>query len=246
LTWVPRRAATIPPDASIDTPMAKRILVIEDEPQMLLGLRDNLEIEGYEVITATDGEAGLAMAIASTPDLIVLDVSVPRKSGFEVCRELRTRTCTTPVVMLTGRTQETERVLGLNVGADDCVSKPFSILELIARIRAVLRRVDHCVSPETCHIGDIEINFRNHQAHQAGRRVDFTMRELALLRHLVAHTGQVVTRHQILEQVLGFEHSLATRTVDNFVVRLRQKLENTPHEPKHILTIHGEGYKFVG
>ena len=227
--------------------MTKRILVIEDEPQMLLGLRDNLELEGYEVITAADGEEGLAKAISAAPDLVVLDVTLPRKNGFEVCRELRARANATPVVMLTARSQETEKVLGLELGADDYVTKPFSITELLARIRAVLRRAGgRPAGVETCRIGDVEIDFRTHQAHRAGQRIDFTAREFDLLRYLVGHTGQVVTREQILNQVWGYEESPTTRTIDNFVAKLRQKIERAPHEPEHILTVHGAGYKFVG
>ena len=149
--------------------MTKRILVIEDEPQMLLGLRDNLELEGYEVVTASDGEDGLAKAISTAPDLVILDITLPRKNGFEVCRELRARANPTPVVMLTARSQETEKVLGLELGADDYVTKPFSITELLARVRAVLRRAGGRPSGlETCRIGDIEIDFRTHQAHRGG------------------------------------------------------------------------------
>jgi DNA-binding response OmpR family regulator len=227
--------------------VTKRILVIEDEPQMLLGLRDNLELEGYEVVTASDGEDGLSKAISAAPDLVILDITLPRKNGFEVCRELRARANPTPVVMLTARSQETEKVLGLELGADDYVTKPFSITELLARVRAVMRRAGGRPSGlETCRIGDIEIDFRTHQAHRAGQRIDFTAREFDLLRYLVAHTGQVVTREQILNQVWGYEESPTTRTIDNFVAKLRQKIERAPHEPEHILTVHGAGYKFVG
>ena len=164
-----------------------------------------------------------------------------------MCRELRARANPTPVVMLTARSQETEKVLGLELGADDYVTKPFSITELLARVRAVLRRTSGRASGlETCRIGDIEINFRTHQAHRGGQRIDFTAREFDLLRYLVAHTGQVVTREQILNQVWGYEESPTTRTIDNFVAKLRQKIERAPHEPEHILTVHGAGYKFVG
>ncbi len=225
----------------------KRILVIEDEPQMLLGLRDNLELEGYEVLTAADGEEGLNKALSSMPDLVILDVTLPRKNGYEVCRELRARANATPVVMLTARSQETDKVLGLELGADDYVTKPFSITELLARIRAVLRRTAGRPSTlESCRIGEIEIDFRTHQARRGSTRVEFTAREFDLLRYLVAHTGQVVTREQILNQVWGYEESPTTRTIDNFVAKLRQKIEQLPHEPEHILTVHGAGYTFVG
>lgn len=225
----------------------KRILVIEDEPQMLLGLRDNFELEGYEVETASDGEDGLAKALASAPDLVILDLNLPRLSGFDFCRELRTRANSTPVVMLTARTQEADKVLGFEVGADDYVTKPFSITELLARVRAVLRRT--AGAPTTagaCRIGDIEVDFRTYQARRGEQRIEFTARELDLLRYLVARSGQVVTREQILNEVWGYEESPTTRTVDNFVAKLRQKIEPAPHNPQHLLTIHGSGYKFVG
>jgi DNA-binding response OmpR family regulator len=227
----------------------KRILVIEDEPQMLLGLRDNLELEGYEVQTAGDGDEGLQKAATFQPDLVILDVMLPRKNGFDVCRELRARSITTPVVMLTARNQETDKVLGLELGADDYVTKPFSITELLARVRAVLRRSS--VRPaagaaDTYRIGDLEIDFRIHQARRGKQRVEFTAREFELLRYFVTHIGQVVTREQILNEVWGYEEFPTTRTIDNFVAKLRQKIEKSPHAPEHILTIHGSGYKFVG
>jgi len=225
----------------------KRILVIEDEPQMLLGLRDNLELEGYEVQTAADGDEGLAKAAAVAPDLVILDVMLPRKNGFDVCRELRARSNTTPIVMLTARSAETDKVLGLELGADDYVTKPFSITELLARVRAVLRRsAAQKPAADVVQIGDIEMDFRLHQARRGTARVDFTAREFELLRYFVQHTGQVVTREQILNEVWGYEEFPTTRTIDNFVAKLRQKIERSPHAPEHILTIHGSGYKFVG
>jgi len=227
----------------------KRILVIEDEPQMLLGLRDNLELEGYEVQTAADGDEGLQKATTFQPDLVILDVMLPRKNGFDVCRELRARSIATPVVMLTARNQETDKVLGLELGADDYVTKPFSITELLARVRAVLRRSGGRPAgapAETYRIGDLEIDFRIHQARRGKQRVEFTAREFELLRYFVTHIGQVVTREQILNEVWGYEEFPTTRTIDNFVAKLRQKIEKSPHAPEHILTIHGSGYKFVG
>jgi DNA-binding response OmpR family regulator len=227
----------------------KRILVIEDEPQMLLGLRDNLELEGYEVQTASDGDEGLGKAGSFNPDLVILDVMLPKKNGFDVCRELRSRSATLPIVMLTARSAETDKVLGLELGADDYVTKPFSITELLARVRAVLRRAGSqkpSGSNDTVRIGDIEIDFKLHQARRARQRIEFTAREFDLLRYFVQHTGQVVTREQILNEVWGYEEFPTTRTIDNFVAKLRQKIERAPHAPEHILTIHGSGYKFVG
>jgi DNA-binding response OmpR family regulator len=227
----------------------KRILVIEDEPQMQLGLRDNLELEGYEVQVAGDGDEGLAKAASFAPDLVILDVMLPRKNGFDVCRELRARSNTTPIVMLTARSAETDKVLGLELGADDYVTKPFSITELLARVRAVLRRAGTQKAADTAdavRIGDIEIDFKLHQARRGKTRIEFTAREFDLLRYFVQHTGQVVTREQILNEVWGYEEFPTTRTIDNFVAKLRQKIERAPHAPEHILTIHGSGYKFVG
>jgi DNA-binding response OmpR family regulator len=226
----------------------KRILVIEDEPQMLLGLRDNLELEGYEVQTASDGEEGLARAASFTPDLVILDVMLPKKNGFDVCRELRARSNATPIVMLTARSAETDKVLGLELGADDYVTKPFSITELLARVRAVLRRTGGGAktTSDVVKIGDIEVDFKLHQARRGKTRIEFTAREFDLLRYFVLHTGQVVTREQILNEVWGYEEFPTTRTIDNFVAKLRQKIERAPHAPEHILTIHGSGYKFVG
>ena len=227
----------------------KRILVIEDEPQMLLGLRDNLELEGYEVQTAADGDEGLARAGSFSPDLVILDVMLPKKNGFDVCRELRARSNTIPIVMLTARSAETDKVLGLELGADDYVTKPFSITELLARVRAVLRRASAqkpADPADIVRIGDIEIDFKLHQARRGKTRIEFTAREFDLLRYFVQHTGQVVTREQILNEVWGYEEFPTTRTIDNFVAKLRQKIERAPHAPEHILTIHGSGYKFVG
>jgi two-component system alkaline phosphatase synthesis response regulator PhoP len=225
----------------------KRILVIEDEPQMLLGLRDNLELDGYEVVTAADGEQGLTKAFASRPDLIILDVMMPRKSGFDLCRELRARGNTTPVVMLTARSQDADKVLGLELGADDYLTKPFSIAELLARVRAVLRRAAAPVpQSDSVTIGDLSVDFRTHQARRDEERVLLTPRELDLLRYFVVRKGEVVTREQILNEVWGYEEAPTTRTIDNFVAKLRQKIEREPHQPVHILTVHGIGYKFVG
>jgi DNA-binding response OmpR family regulator len=225
----------------------KRILVIEDEPQMLLGLRDNLELEGYDVQTAADGDEGLSKASSAPPDLVILDVMLPKRNGFDVCRELRARNVSTPIVMLTARSAETDKVLGLELGADDYVTKPFSITELLARVRAVLRRSNpQRPATETVRIGDIDFDFRLHQARRGQTRIEFTAREFELLRYLVQHVGQVVTREQILNDVWGYEEYPTTRTIDNFVAKLRQKIEKSPHAPEHILTIHGSGYKFVG
>jgi len=225
------------------------ILAIDDSKKILDIIKYFLENEGYNVKAVGDPFEGIQVAQQGGIDLILLDIMMPGMDGYTVFDNLKkdTRTREMPVVMLTARSQETEKVLGLELGADDYVTKPFSITELLARVRAVLRRAGGRPSGlETCRIGDIEIDFRTHQAHRAGQRIDFTAREFDLLRYLVAHTGQVVTREQILNQVWGYEESPTTRTIDNFVAKLRQKIERAPHEPEHILTVHGAGYKFVG
>lgn len=230
--------------------MSKRILVIEDEPQMRLGLRDNLEFEGYQVITASSGEEGILKARAESPDLILLDLMLPGKSGFDVCRAVRNHNEKIPILMLTVRSHELDKVRGFEVGADDYITKPFSIAELLARVRAALRRIapiGHSTAVETCCVAGIDVDFRTQQAHRGGERLEFTSLEFDLLRYFVVHAGEVITRDEILNQVWRHDGSRTmTRTVDNFVARLRQKIEPRPHEPEHILTIHGSGYKFVG
>ena len=229
--------------------MTKRILVIEDEPQMLLGLRDNLELEGYEVVTASDGEEGLAKAISTAPDLVILDVTLPRKNGFEVCRELRARANPTPVVMLTARSQETEKVLGLELGADDYVTKPFSVRELLARVRALLRRASGKDKPEKLpdelRFDDVIVDFRSFEASKRGSAVDLTRKEFGVLRLLAANAGQVVTRDDLLNGVWGYDSFPNTRTVDVHIALLRSKLEDNPASPRRLITVHGIGYKLV-
>ena len=225
----------------------KRILVIEDEPQMLLGLRDNLELEGYEVQTAADGEQGLARAAAFNPDLVILDLMLPRKNGFDVCRELRERSATTSIVMLTARSAETDKVLGLELGADDYVTKPFSITELLARVRAVLRRTEPRVRPPKTSSASATSRSTSSCTRPAATSAGSSSRPASssCCATSCSTRGKVVTREQILNEVWGYEEFPTTRTIDNFVAKLRQKIERAPHEPEHILTIHGSGYKFV-
>lgn len=227
--------------------MSRRILVIEDEPQMQLGLRHNLEIEGYEVNTASTAEEGILKARAESPDLILLDLMLPRKTGFDVCREVRAYDGTVPIIILTARGEDFDKVLGFELGADDYITKPFSLVELLARVHAALRRTgERPVLVETCWIGDIEFDFRAEQARRGDKRLRFTSLEFDVLRYFVAQKGKVVTRDEIFAHVWRREASQITRTVDNFVAKLRQKIELNPHEPEHILTVHGSGYKFVG
>jgi DNA-binding response OmpR family regulator len=225
--------------------MADKALIIEDEPDMLMGLEDTLAHEGYEVVTAGTGEEGLKKAAELAPDLIVLDVMMPGMNGYEVCRTLRERGVKTPVIMLTARDAEDDKVRGLDTGADDYVTKPFSMKELVARIRAVRRRAAEKEKVRAFSFGDVAVDFDHQTLTKGGETVRLSSCESELLRLLVARRGDAVTREQILTEVWGYEFPPDTRTVDNHIVRLRQKLEADPHHPKHILTVHGQGYKFV-
>jgi DNA-binding response OmpR family regulator len=224
-----------------------RILVVEDDPAILRGLSDNLKFESYEVLTASDGEAGLAAVRASKPDLVILDLMLPKLSGYEVCRKLRAEGNRTPILMLTARGEEADRVLGLDLGADDYVSKPFSIRELLARVRALLRRAEAAAAtlPDELAFGDIAVNFRTWEARRGGQPLEMTRKEFGLLRYLAARDGEVVTRDELLNEVWGYENYPSTRTVDNHVAALRAKIEADPAAPVHLRTVHGVGYKFV-
>ena len=224
-----------------------KILIVEDEPNMVAGLRDNFEYEGYKVITAGDGVEGLERAFADSPDLVVLDVMMPRMSGLDVCRQLKARRPSIPVIMLTARGQEVDKVVGLELGADDYVTKPFSIRELLARVKAVLRRA-RTLPREQEHLsfGDVEVDLRKHQVQRRGQAVEFSAKEFQLLKYFLCHPGEALSRDRLLDEVWGYERYPTTRTVDAHIVRLRQKLEPNPEEPRFILTVHGVGYKFVG
>ena len=224
-----------------------RILIVEDEPAMVEGLRDNFEYEGYEVISAGDGVAGLDRALADDPDLVVLDVMMPRMSGLDVCKQLKAKRPSVPIIMLTARGQEIDKVVGLELGADDYVTKPFSIRELMARVKAVLRRVSPPAStPEVYRFSDVEVNIRGNAVLRAGAQVDLSAKEFALLAYFVSHPAETLSRDRLLDAVWGYENYPNTRTVDTHIVHLRQKLEPNPEEPRFILTVHGSGYKFVG
>src|SRR5271154_3864487 len=224
-----------------------RILVVEDEPNMVAGLRDNFEFEGYEVITAGDGIEGLRRALEESPDLVVLDVMMPRMSGLEVCKQLRAQRGSIPIIMLTARGQEVDKVVGLELGADDYVTKPFSIRELLARVKAVLRRAQTLPKEQDSYaFGDVEVNLRSYQVFRDGKPVDFSGKEFDLLKHFLCHSGETLSRDRLLDEVWGYENYPTSRTVDAHIVRIRQKLEPVPDEPRFFLTVHGVGYKFVG
>ena len=225
--------------------MAK-ILIIEDEPDMVLGLKDNFEFEGYEVLTASDGVAGLERARSHKPDVVILDIMLPKLSGLEVCKTLRSEGFTAPIVMLTARGQEIDKVVGLELGADDYVTKPFSLRELLARVRAILRRTEGTNKRLSRYrFSDIELDFEAYRAKKAGEALDLSPREFELLRYLIERKGDTVTRDKLLEDVWGYESYPSTRTVDTHIAKLRAKIGDSGSEPRWILTIHGAGYKFV-
>jgi DNA-binding response OmpR family regulator len=223
-----------------------KVLVVEDDPGILRTVADNLRFEQYEVVTATDGETGYAIQQHEQPDLIVLDLMLPRMSGLELCRKLRAQDVQIPVLMLTARSQEADRVRGLDLGGDDYVTKPFSMPELMARVRALLRRTMTVPgAPDALKFGHAQIDFERYAAHRRGRPVEMTRKEFALLRFLASRKNTVVTRDEILNKVWGLESYPVTRTVDNHIASLRSKLESNPAHPAHIQTVHGVGYKFV-
>jgi len=225
-----------------------RLLVAEDDRKVASFLRQGLEEEGYAVEVARDGAAALDLILADPPfDLVILDVMMPRMSGLEVCQQLKAKRPSIPIIMLTARGQEVDKVVGLELGADDYVTKPFSIRELLARVKAVLRRAQ--TSPKNGDrymFGDVEVNLRSCQVVRKGKALDFSSKEFELLKYFLSHSGEAISRDRLLEEVWGYDRFPTTRTVDAHIVRLRQKLEPKPDDPHFILTVHGVGYKFVG
>jgi len=221
-----------------------KVLVVEDDPGILRTVADNLRFEKYDVVTAVDGETAYAIQQQQQPDLIVLDLMLPRVSGLELCRRLRAEDVQVPVLVLTARGEEADRVGGLDMGADDYMTKPFSMPELMARVRALLRR-SSSVLAAMLSFGDVEIDFRRHTAVRGGRAIEMTRKEFALLRFLASREDTVVTRDELLNKVWGLEAYPVTRTVDNHIASLRAKLEADPARPVYIQTVHGVGYKFV-
>jgi DNA-binding response OmpR family regulator len=226
----------------------KKVLVIEDDLAILRGLKDNLEYESYEVLIAADGEAGYCLIKEKKPDLVILDLMLPKMNGYELCRKVRGENIATPILMLTARGEEIDRVMGLDLGADDYITKPFSIAELLARVRAVLRRVQKVKAgdlPSELHLGDVSVDFVRFEARKGGKILSLSRKEFGVLRYLAGRAGEVVTRDEILDEVWGYGQYPSTRTVDNHIALLRNKLEEDPARPSRLLTIHGVGYKLV-
>jgi DNA-binding response OmpR family regulator len=225
----------------------ERILIVEDEDAILIPLADNLRLEGYEVTTASDGVAGLSLALEKRPDLLILDIMLPGMDGFEVCRKLRQAGVAIPILMLTAKSQEIDKVLGLELGADDYVTKPFSPRELLARVRALLRRNKEPRSGlDVCRFGSVEVDFKKYETRRNGKPVFLTALEYSLLRCLIAHQGEVVGRDAILNEVWGEDVYVDPRTVDKHISSLRKKIEDDPEDPRHIVGVRGVGYRFAG
>jgi len=227
--------------------MTSRILLVEDEPGVRLTVEDRLKSEGYQVESAADGEEGSKRATSEPFDLVILDVMLPKRSGFDVCRDLRQKGVKTPVLMLTARTQVADRVVGLKLGADDYLMKPFAMAELLARIEARLRRPEgDTPRPGSYRFGDVTVDFRRAEVEREGRPVSLSAKEFQLLRYFVENRGASLSRDELLDKVWGYDAMPSTRTVDVHVAWLRRKIEPNPRHPQYILTLHGLGYKFVG
>jgi DNA-binding response OmpR family regulator len=227
--------------------MSHKILIVEDEPNMSRGLRDNLEFEGYQVEIAETGIAGLKLMTTKPYDLILLDVMMPEMSGFEVCKRARESRVDVPIILLTAKSEEIDKVLGLELGADDYITKPFSVRELMARIKAALRRGGASTEKEKdLHkIGKLKVNFHSFTAEDMTGPVRMSHKEYEILKYLVHRKNEIITRQDLLENVWGYGEAPTTRTVDNFMVKLRHKIEDDPNNPRIILTVHGTGYKLL-
>jgi DNA-binding response OmpR family regulator len=224
----------------------KTIILVEDDPAILKGLEAALAEEHYRVLTAADGEKGLNLIRREKADLVILDVMLPKKDGFEICRELRGSGDNVPVLFLTSRKEEVDRVLGLELGGDDYVTKPFSVRELMARIRARLRRAGEIRKDlEEYAFGEVHVDFRKHEVMRGADPVKLSARELEVLKYFIQREGEVVTRDALLDDVWGYDTFPTTRTVDNYILSIRKKIERDPAHPRHILTMHSAGYKFT-
>jgi Response regulators consisting of a CheY-like receiver domain and a winged-helix DNA-binding domain len=227
----------------------KKILIIEDELNMIQGLKDNLEFEGYEVDTAMEGNSGLQKILQNRYDLILLDIMLPEVSGFDICKSARREGVNTPIILLTAKGEEIDKVLGLELGADDYITKPFSLRELLARIKAILRRAtpgkEENTESEFISIGNIKVNFKNYMALDGTSEIKMSHKEFEVLHYLYKNAGQIIHRDDLISRVWSIEYDINTRTVDNFILKLRQKIETDPNNPKIILTVHGLGYKMI-
>lgn len=219
--------------------------IVEDDESVRKSLVLNFELEGFRTVTAMNGEEGLELVDKHKPDLLILDVMMPKKDGLQACKEIRSRGISTPIILLTARSAEVDKVLGLELGADDYLAKPFGMMELVARVKALLRRTQNVMQIDQVQFDDVVIDFKAYRAEKGDQSLELSAREYRLLRYLVAKRGSVVTRDELLDEVWGYNSYPSTRTVDNHIARLRQKVERNVEDPQHIVTVHGVGYKFV-
>ncbi len=227
--------------------MKNRILIIEDEEDLVEGLKLNLADEGYELDWAFDGAEGLRKALEQAPDLIILDIMLPEMDGLELCRHLRQKGVGIPIIMLTAKGKEIDKVVGLEIGADDYVTKPFSVRELLARIKAHLRRANREEKdvPKIYSFDDVEIDFAHLKVRRKGKEWDLTALEMEILKYLIAQRGKVVSRNDLLDKIWGYESYPTTRTIDNHILKLRKKIEEDPAHPRHIISVYAAGYRFI-
>jgi DNA-binding response OmpR family regulator len=224
----------------------KKILIIEDDPAIVAGLSDTLTEEHFEVASVMSGQMGYEKAKEGSYDLIILDLILPEKNGVDICKDLRKDGINTPILMLTGKKEEIDKVIGLEVGADDYVTKPFSLRELVARVKALLRRpLEIHPDLEEYSFSDVEINFKKQEAKKSSKPIELSVMEFKVIKYFVQREGEVIDRNKLLDEVWGYQNFPSTRTVDNFILNLRKKIEDDHSNPKHLLTIHGAGYKFV-
>ena len=222
------------------------ILIIEDDPATLIGLSDSLKKEGFSVTTSGSGNMGYDKALTGGYDLIILDLMLPEKNGIDICKDLRKNSISTPILMLTGKKEEIDKILGLEIGADDYVTKPFSVRELIARVKAILRRPQEVKSDiDEYSFADVHLNFKGQEAKKGNSKIELSSMEFKVMKYFVRKEGEVIERNKLLDEVWGYENYPSTRTVDNFILNLRKKIEDDHHNPKHLLTVHRAGYKFV-
>jgi two-component system alkaline phosphatase synthesis response regulator PhoP len=228
--------------------MKEKILIIEDEVDLVKGLKLNLADEGYDIDLAYDGVEGLRKALEDRPDLIVLDIMLPGMNGLDICRELRRKNIGIPIIMLTAKGEEIDKVVGLEVGSDDYITKPFSLREFLSRVKAHLRREkrEGAVAPQVYRFGDIEVDFAHFKVRRGGKELDLTSLELEILKYFIAHQREVIKRDVLLDKIWGYEKYPTTRTIDNHILKLRKKIEEDPAHPKYILSVYGEGYRFIG
>ena len=224
----------------------QKILIIEDDPATILGLEDSLKEESFEVTSASSGRIGYEKALSGEYDFIILDLMLPEKNGVDICKDLRTNDVNTPILMLTGKKEEIDEIVGLEIGADDYMTKPFSVRKVVAHVKAILRRPKEIKSDiDEYSFSDVYLNFKGQEAKKGEQEIELSAMEYKVMKYFIQREGEVIERNELLNEVWGYENYPSTRTVDNFILNLRKKIEEDHHNPKHLLTVHRAGYKFI-